>query len=68
MRHVASSFCLGFFSFCLDVFGEPVQSLSWNFLGSQLVVSTKDKKLHIVDPRAAASPLVASVDRYGGIV
>jgi len=31
---------------------DIIQSVDWNFLGSQLVTSSKDKKVRIIDPRA----------------
>jgi len=38
----------------LDISGHSdiIQSVAWNFTGSQLVTTSKDKKLRIIDPRA----------------
>ncbi len=49
--------------FLLDVLSEPVQSLSFNWTGSVAAISTKDKKLHVIDFRAAGpAALAGSVD------
>lgn len=38
--------------FSIGGFGDVVNSVSWNRLGSQLCTSSKDKKVKVIDPRA----------------
>ena len=39
-------------------FGESLMSVEWNALGSLIALSTKDKNIHVVDPRLNKSDVV----------
>lgn len=36
----------------IEVFGDSVQGIAWNYDGSLIAVTSKDKKVRIIDPRA----------------
>jgi coronin-1B/1C/6 len=48
----------------LNCFGDYIQNIQWNTDGSQMVVTCKDKKIRIIDPRQADA--VVTVDGFAG--
>jgi len=51
--------------FTIDGHGNIIQSLAWNYEGSMIVTSCKDKKMRIVDPRS--SSITAEVVAHEGV-
>lgn len=45
-------------------FNESLMSLEWNAIGSLLALSTKDKLIHILDPRANKADVVFIAELY----
>jgi coronin-7 len=37
----------------IDIFGDSVQGIAWNYDGSLIAVTSKDKKVRTIDPRAS---------------
>lgn len=48
-----------------DTFGDAIQSLAFNKDGSQVVVTSKDKKVRLLDPRLD-TPVTAETDSHQG--
>lgn len=49
----------------IDVFGDSVQGIAWNYDGSLLAVTSKDKKIRVIDPRA--NKVVSEGDAHPGL-
>lgn len=48
-----------------DIFGDAIQSLAFNKDGSQLAVTSKDKKVRLIDPRLSET-VIAEADGHQG--